>query len=210
MATETFSVEDARAWMTAFGKAVSENQEYLTELDSAIGDADHGTNMDRGMRAVEEKLSAADPATLGSVFKTVGMALVSTVGGASGPLYGTFFLRIGAALGDKSECDKADLSSALRAGIKGVIDRGKAQLGDKTMLDALSPALDSFDGAEGPSIAAASAGAAEAAAAGRDATAPLKALKGRASYLGDRSIGHIDPGSASAALLMGALAKACA
>ena len=210
MATETFSVEDARAWMTAFGKAVSENQEYLTELDSAIGDADHGTNMDRGMRAVEEKLSAADPTTLGSVFKTAGMALVSTVGGASGPLYGTFFLRMGAALGDKSECDKADLSSALRAGIKGVIDRGKAQLGDKTMLDALSPALDSFDGIEGLSIAAAAAGAAEAAAAGRDATAPLKALKGRASYLGDRSIGHIDPGSASAALLMGALAKACA
>ena len=210
MATDTFSVKDARAWMTAFGKAVSENQEYLTELDSAIGDADHGTNMDRGMRAVEEKLAAADPATLGSVFKTVGMALVSTVGGASGPLYGTFFLRMGAALGDKSECDKADLSSALRAGIKGVIDRGKAQLGDKTMLDALSPALDSFDGTEGLSIAAASAGAAEAAAAGRDATAPLKALKGRASYLGDRSIGHIDPGSASAALLMGALAKACA
>ena len=210
MATETFSVKDARAWMTAFGKAVSENQEYLTELDSAIGDADHGTNMDRGMRAVEEKLSTADPTTLGSVFKTVGMALVSTVGGASGPLYGTFFLRMGAALGDKSECDKADLSSALKAGIKGVMDRGKAQLGDKTMLDALSPALDSFDGAEGPSIAVASAGAAEAAAAGRDATAPLKALKGRASYLGDRSIGHIDPGSASAALLMGALAKACA
>ena len=209
MATDTFSVKDARAWMTAFGKAVSENQEYLTELDSAIGDADHGTNMDRGMRAVEEKLSAADPATLGSVFKTVGMALVSTVGGASGPLYGTFFLRMGAALGDKSECDKADLSSALRAGIKGVIDRGKAQLGDKTMLDALSPALDSFDGIEGLSIAAASAGAAEAAAAGRDATAPLKALKGRASYLGDRSIGHIDPGSASAALLIRALAKAC-
>ena len=209
MATDTFSVKDARAWMTAFGKAVSENQEYLTELDSAIGDADHGTNMDRGMRAVEEKLSAADPTTLGSVFKTAGMALVSTVGGASGPLYGTFFLRMGAALGDKSECDKADLSSALRAGIKGVIDRGKAQLGDKTMLDALSPALDSFDGIEGLSIAAASAGAAEAAAAGRDATAPLKALKGRASYLGDRSIGHIDPGSASAALLIRALAKAC-
>ena len=210
MATETFSVEDARAWMTAFGKAVSENQEYLTELDSAIGDADHGTNMNRGMRAVEKKLATAEPTTLGFVFKTVGMALVSTVGGASGPLYGPFFLRMGAALGDKSECDKADLSSALRAGIKGVIDRGKAQLGDKTMLDALSPALDSFDGIEGLSIAAASAGAAEAAAAGRDATAPLKALKGRASYLGDRSIGHIDPGSASAALLMGALAKACA
>ena len=210
MATETFSVEHARAWMTAFGKAVSENQEYLTELDSAIGDADHGTNMDRGMRAVEEKLGATDPTTLGSVFKTVGMALVSTVGGASGPLYGTFFLRMGAALGDKSECDKADLSSALRAGIKGVIDRGKAQLGDKTMFDALSPALDSFDETGGLSIAAAAAGAAEAAAAGRDATAPLKALKGRASYLGDRSIGHIDPGSASAALLMGALAKACA
>jgi dihydroxyacetone kinase-like protein len=199
-------------WLRRFRALVVQNQELLTELDSAIGDADHGSNMARGMNAVVEKLDGGDDTQLDALFKSVGMTLVSSVGGASGPLYGTFFLRFGASAGAVTELDAGELSAALRAGLGGVVARGKAEAGDKTMLDAMIPALDSLDAAlaAGRDIAAASAEAVEAAAAGRDATAPLVARKGRASYLGDRSAGHVDPGAASTALLFAALAAALA
>jgi len=195
-------------WLRRYRALVVQNQELLTELDSAIGDADHGSNMARGMNAVAEKLDGATQ--IDALFKSVGMTLVSSVGGASGPLYGTFFLRFGASAGAVGELDAGELSAALRAGLGGVVARGKAEAGDKTMLDAMIPALDSFDAAlaAGRDLDAASAEAVAAAAAGRDATAPLVARKGRASYLGERSAGHIDPGAASTALLFEALAAA--
>ena len=196
---------DLTAWVTRFAALVQEHQAELTELDSAIGDADHGANMSRGMQAVLPKLEGAGtPADLG---KTVGMTLVSTVGGASGPLYGTFFLRLGASAGTAEALDAAALGAALRAGVEGVVQRGKAEPGDKTMIDAFTPALQAWDDAvsAGGDAAAAATAAAAAAAGGRDATIPLVARKGRASYLGERSAGHLDPGAASATLLLDAL-----
>lgn len=199
-------------WVRRFRDAVVEKRDWLTELDSAIGDADHGANMARGMDAVVAKLDQATPATVDELLKSVGMTLVSSVGGASGPLYGTFFLRMGMTAGAVSELDAAALAAALRAGLDGIVARGKAEAGDKTMFDAMAPAVDAFDaGVErAADIAAATAAAAKAAAAGRDATLPLVARKGRASYLGERSAGHLDPGAASAALLFDALAAVLA
>lgn len=199
-------------WITRFRDAVTEKREWLTELDSAIGDADHGANMARGMSAVVEKLGTATPATVDELLKTVGMTLVSSVGGASGPLYGTLFLRMGMTAGPVAELDAAGLAGALRAGLDGIIARGKAEAGDKTMFDAMSPAVDAFDQAiaDGAELAEAAQRAADAAAAGRDATEPLVARKGRASYLGERSAGHLDPGAASTALLFETLAAAVA
>ncbi len=205
-------------WLHRYQVLVTENRELLTELDSAIGDADHGTNMNRGMTAVVAALGAlpAGPdggsGPAGETFTKVGMTLVGTVGGASGPLYGTFFLRFGRSAGAVTELDGAALGSALRAGVDGVVARGKAELGDKTMVDALAPAVDAFDGAltEGAAPAEAAARAAAAAAQGRDATIPLVARKGRASYLGERSAGHQDPGATSSALLLDALAAVLA
>jgi dihydroxyacetone kinase-like protein len=191
-------------WLRAFRDAVHAHKDELTRLDSEIGDADHGSNMARGLDAVVAGLDPV-PETPADLFKTVGMTLVSSVGGASGPLYGTLFLRMGPALGTEGEVDAAALGAALRAGVDGVIARGKAELGDKTMIDALSPALDAWDAAAGDGPAAASRAAADAAARGRDATEALVARKGRASYLGERSAGHLDPGAASATLLLEAL-----
>ncbi len=199
-------------WLHRFRDAVIEKRDWLTELDSAIGDADHGANMARGMTAVVEKIDQTDPATAGELFKTTGMTLVSTVGGASGPLYGTFFLRLGAALGPVTEVEPTALAAGLRAGLDGIVARGKAEAGDKTLYDAIDPALAALDTAlaEGADPASATARAAAAAAQGRDATIPLVARKGRASYLGERSAGHMDPGSASATLLIETLAAAVA
>lgn len=199
------STDDLVAWIHAFRDAVHQHRDELTRLDSEIGDADHGSNMARGLDAVVAKLDPA-PASAPELFKTVGMTLVSSVGGASGPLYGTLFLRMGPALAS-DEVDAATLGAALRAGVDGVVARGKAELGDKTMIDALSPALDAWDAAAGAGATSAEAAraAAEAAARGRDATAPLVARKGRASYLGERSAGHLDPGATSATLLLEAL-----
>lgn len=199
-------------WVSRFGTAVTEKRDWLTELDSAIGDADHGANMARGMSAVGEKLSAGTPATVDELLKTVGMTLVSSVGGASGPLYGTLFLRMGMAAGAVSELDGPGLGAALRAGLEGIVARGKAEAGDKTMFDAMAPAVDAFDAAlaAGSSIADAARAAADAGANGRDATLPLVARKGRASYLGERSAGHLDPGAASTAILFDTLADALA
>ncbi|NJI60785.1 dihydroxyacetone kinase subunit L [Microbacterium oxydans] len=197
-------------WVARFGAAVTEKRDWLTELDSAIGDADHGANMARGMGAVSEKLAAGTPATVDELLKTVGMTLVSSVGGASGPLYGTFFLRMGMAAGAVPELDGPALAAALRAGLDGIVARGKAEAGDKTMFDAMAPAVDALDTAlaGGASVAVAARTAADAAAAGRDATLPLVARKGRASYLGERSAGHLDPGAASTAILFDTLAAA--
>ena len=212
MAAETVSLERLVAWLSRFAQLVTENRSYLTELDSAIGDADHGSNMARGMAAVMEKTAAAPSSAVDELFKLVGMTLVTSVGGASGPLYGTFFLRFGTTAGAVTELDSAGLAAALRAGLGGIVARGKAELGDKTMFDAMSPAVDAFDAeiAAGADLAAGAAGAAAAAAAGRDATEPLVARKGRASYLGDRSAGHLDPGATSTAFLFQSLAEALA
>jgi len=198
------STDDLVAWVRAFRDAVHAHKDELTRLDSEIGDADHGSNMARGLDAVVAKLDPA-PASPSDLFKTVGMTLVSSVGGASGPLYGTLFLRMGPTLGTETEVDAATLGAALRAGVEGVVARGKAELGDKTMIDALSPALDAWDAAASAGPAEAARAAAEAAARGRDATEPLVARKGRASYLGERSAGHLDPGATSATLLLEAL-----
>ncbi|MFJ4158572.1 dihydroxyacetone kinase subunit DhaL [Microbacterium testaceum] len=198
------SADDLVAWVRAFRDAVHAHKDELTRLDSEIGDADHGSNMARGLDAVVAKLDPA-PASPSDLFKTVGMTLVSSVGGTSGPLYGTLFLRMGPALGTGAEVDAATLGAALRAGVEGVVARGKAELGDKTMIDALSPALDAWDAAAAEGPAEAARAAADAAARGRDATEPLVARKGRASYLGERSAGHLDPGATSATLLLEAL-----
>ncbi|MFS6528547.1 dihydroxyacetone kinase subunit DhaL [Microbacterium aurugineum] len=199
-------------WVSRFGTAVTEKRDWLTELDSAIGDADHGANMARGMSAVGEKLAGGAPGTIDELLKTVGMTLVSSVGGASGPLYGTFFLRMGMTAGTVSELDGPALATALRAGLDGIVARGKAEAGDKTMFDAMAPAVDAMDAAlaEGSTVADAVTAAADAAEKGRDATLPLVARKGRASYLGERSAGHLDPGAASTAILFDTLAAAVA
>lgn len=203
----TVTVGDLIGWLRRFHDLITEHRAELTELDSAIGDADHGINMSRGMDAVAAKLEPA-PATAGDLFKMVGMTLVTSVGGASGPLYGTFFLRMGAAAGTSLELDGQALAAALRAGVGGIVARGKAEAGDKTMFDALEPAMDRLDWAldGGATLPIALTKAAEAAAEGRDATIPLVARKGRASYLGERSAGHQDPGATSSALLLQALA----
>lgn len=212
MAAETLDTARLHDWITRFGAAVAEKREWLTDLDSAIGDADHGANMARGMSAVAEKLGSSAPAATDDLLKTVGMTLVSSVGGASGPLYGTFFLRMGMAAGAVQELDAPALAAALRAGLEGIVARGKAEPGDKTLFDAMSPAVDAFDAAlaGGGDLAEAAKNAAVAAATGRDATLPLVARKGRASYLGERSAGHLDPGAASTALLFESLDAAIA
>ena len=208
MAQGTVGSAELGRWLRAFADAVTENAAELTKLDSAIGDADHGANMKRGMTAAVGKLDAAPDAAPAALLKTTGMTLVSTVGGASGPLYGTLFLRMGTSIGDKAELDPAAFAAALRAGLDGVVARGKASPGDKTMLDALIPAVDALDAAlaDGSSLKDALRAAADAAEAGRDATIPLVARKGRASYLGERSAGHQDPGATSTALLLNAAA----
>jgi phosphoenolpyruvate---glycerone phosphotransferase subunit DhaL len=200
--------EQLAGWLRRFRDLVIKNQTELTELDSAIGDADHGSNMARGMTAVINKLDQGRSPHVNDLFKTVAMALVTSVGGASGPLYGTFFLRFAGMAGPTIELDAEGLDMAFRAGLAGIVERGKAEAGDKTMVDALSPALDAMEAVikSGGDLDAAVTAARDAAAAGRDATVPLVARKGRASYLGERSAGHMDPGAASMSLLFDALA----
>ena len=212
MSTSTISLDQLIAWLARFRELVTEKQSYLTELDSAIGDADHGSNMVRGMNAVVEKVGAAPATAADELLKSVGMTLVTSVGGAAGPLYGTLFLRMGVSAGPVTELDGAAFGAALRAGLDGVVARGKAEAEDKTMFDAINPALDAWDAAVagGGDIAAAASAALDAAEKGRDATEPLVARKGRASYLGERSAGHLDPGATSSALLFQALADTVA
>ena len=196
--------DDVRAWVEAFAAVVAERKEELTRLDSAIGDADHGINMDRGMRAVLAKLDGLAGDDIGNLLKTVGMTLVSTVGGAGGPLYGTLFLQLGMKSSGKSELSPDDWADALEAAVAGVQTRGKAEPGDKTMIDALVPARDALRAAvaEGAPLHDALRRSADAAEEGMRATIPLVARKGRASYLGERSAGHQDPGATSSHLLL--------
>lgn len=196
-------------WLREFARLITENAQYLSDLDAAVGDADHGINMERGMAAVIAALDDAPPADLPALFKKVGMTLVSSVGGASGPLYGTLFLRMAPAFGTDA-AGAAEFAKALRAGVDGVVARGRAEAGDKTMFDALAPALDALDGAlaAGTDLASALQQAAAAADGGREATESMVARKGRASYLGQRSVGHIDPGATSSAMLITAAATA--
>jgi dihydroxyacetone kinase-like protein len=191
------------AWFAELARVYAANREHLTELDSAIGDADHGSNMDRGFTALEGELNKNTHEGIPAIFKTAAATLIKTVGGASGPLYGTFFLRAATACPERPELDAADVASIFRAGVEGIVQRGKASLEDKTMVDALLPALDAMKGA---TIGEMLANAASAAESGMRATIPLQARKGRASYLGPRSVGHQDPGATSAYLLIRAAA----
>ena len=197
-------------WVRTFADLVAANRDYLTELDSAIGDADHGSNMDRGMKAAVAAVDETQPATPGALFSKVGMTLVSTVGGASGPLWGSALRSGGRALGDQPNFEGAQLVEVLAAALASVKDLGTASVGDKTMVDALEPAVDTLRArlAEGASLDRALDDAASAAESGMRATTPLQARKGRASYLGERSVGHQDPGATSTALIMRALHKA--
>jgi phosphoenolpyruvate---glycerone phosphotransferase subunit DhaL len=199
------SYDEVVAWVRASAAQVAENKDYLTQLDAAIGDGDHGINMNRGMSAVVAKLDeAAGEQDIGALLKTVGMTLVSSVGGAGGPLYGTLFLQMGTAASGKSELGPDDWAAALEAGVKGVKARGKAEPGDKTMLDALLPGLEALRSAldGGASFEDALTASAEAAGQGMRETIPLVAKKGRASYLGERSAGHQDPGATSSNMLL--------
>jgi dihydroxyacetone kinase-like protein len=195
-------------WMRRFAGEMGEHRQELVRLDTAIGDGDHGTNMDRGMRKALEKLDAADQADPGAVLKTVAMALVSSVGGAAGPLYGTLFLQMGTSLAGKEEVDLADWTEAWKKGLEGVQARGKAVPEDKTMVDALIPAIAALEGASDldDGLRAAAEGAEE----GMRATIPLVARKGRASYLGERSMDHQDPGATSTYYLFKTAAEALA
>ena len=193
------------AALETFADRIHAAREELTALDSAIGDADHGINMDRGMTAVRGNLPTLRDGQAGALFKQAGRTLISTVGGASGPLYGTFFLRLGTALGEAEDVAPADVARGLRAGLDGVIGLGKANLDDKTMVDAMTPAVEALEAGAEADFATALAAAADAAAAGRDRITPLVARKGRASYLGERSAGHQDPGATSATILFEAL-----
>ena len=188
---------------------IHENKEYLTELDSAIGDADHGINMDRGFQTVLKKLPSAEDKDAGTILKTAGMALVSSVGGAGGPLYGTAFMQAGMAVAGKYELEAEDVLAALDAALKGVVMRGKANLEDKTMVDAITPAVARMREAlgNGAGTTAALEQALAAAEKGMKDTIPMLAKKGRASYLGERSIGHQDPGATSSYLLIRTMAE---
>jgi phosphoenolpyruvate---glycerone phosphotransferase subunit DhaL len=204
------NADTVQRWLEQAAASLREQRDYLTQLDAAIGDADHGTNMDRGFTAVVENLRAADgPVPPGRLLITAGGTLVSTVGGASGPLWGTALRRAGRTIGDAEEFGSDELVSALDAALEGVVELGAAQEGEKTMVDALAPAVRTLREslARGASLPEALQAAFEASEEGMRATVPLQASKGRASYLGERSIGHQDPGATSTMLILGALAK---
>lgn len=203
--------EDTLRWLKLVADVLHENRDYLTQLDSAIGDADHGINMDRGFSAIREKFPTMEAMDIAGQLKTVGTTLVSTVGGASGPLYGTAFLRASATTTGKEVLTSADVVALLSAFLEGIVARGKAQPGDKTMIDALTPALAAAKEAldQGASIQEITQRSANAAEEGMKATIPMLAKKGRASYLGERSIGHQDPGSTSSWYMLRCLAETC-
>ncbi len=195
------------AWIRRSANVLEENKRYLTDLDAAIGDADHGINMDRGFKRVMNQLPSTEDKDIGSILKMTGMALISSVGGAGGPLYGTLFMRAGMATAGKYELSSTDVAQMLEAALDGVLQRGKAHPGDKTMVDALQPAIDAYKEAleKGEEITPALQESVKAAHEGMEATIPMQARKGRASYLGERSIGHQDPGATSSYLLLKAL-----
>jgi dihydroxyacetone kinase-like protein len=201
----TVSRDQILAWLTKSAEVLLENKTYLTELDSAIGDADHGINMERGFKKVMAQLPGVTESDIGNILKTTGMALISSVGGAAGPLYGTFYMRAGMALSGKQELTEEDMVAMLQAAVDGVVQRGKANLGDKTMVDALTPALVAFKETvevQNGDMVTALQNAVAAAEQGMKDTIPMLAKKGRASYLGERSIGHQDPGATSSYLIL--------
>lgn len=208
----TVTKEEIVQWLEQSAAVLHENKDYLTRLDSDIGDADHGTNMDRGFSKVTEKLPTVLDKDIGNILKTVGMTLISSVGGASGPLYGTFFMRGGMAAEAKEVLTDDDLVALFQAGVDGIIQRGRAQLGDKTMVDLWLPVLASMNAslAEGSDTAALLADSVAAAEQAVQDTIPMQARKGRASYLGERSIGHQDPGATSSYLILNELRKVVA
>jgi dihydroxyacetone kinase-like protein len=203
----TVTKQQVLHWLEHTAAVLSDNKDYLTQLDSPIGDADHGINMSRGFKAVLGKLPSVADKDIGNILKTTGMALISSVGGASGPLYGTFFMRSGAASLSKEELNNEDLLQLLFDGVDGIVQRGRPQLGDKTMFDAWAPALEAMQAAfvSGNDVVAALRSTVTAAEQGMKNTIPLQARKGRASYLGERSIGHQDPGATSSYLILRAL-----
>jgi dihydroxyacetone kinase-like protein len=206
------SIDDAgiRAWIRAYAGEIAAHRDELIRLDAAIGDGDHGANMDRGMKKAVERLDGLDEGDVGATLKAVGMALVSSVGGAAGPLYGTLFLQMGTNTAGSGELDLRGWRDAVEAGVQGVQARGKAEAGDKTMVDALLPAAEVLReaAAEGADLPDALQRAAEAGREGMESTIPLVARKGRASYLGERSAGHQDPGATSSHLLLKSAADA--
>lgn len=198
------------SWLTLSAEAMQANRQHLTDLDSPIGDADHGINMARGFKKVMERLPTVEDKDIGNILKATGMALISSVGGASGPLYGTFYLRAAGPVAAKEELSDEDVVNMLDAGVQGIVSRGRAQLGDKTMIDAWMPALDALRSAvaDNQSTVDAMVACVASAEKGMKDTIPLQARKGRASYLGERSIGHQDPGATSTYLLLNALLEA--
>jgi len=200
---------DVLACLRQMADVIHENKEYLTDLDSAIGDADHGINMDRGFQAILKKLPSVEDKDAGTIVKTAGMTLVSSVGGAGGPLYGTAFMQAGMAIAGKYELEAEDLLAILDAALKGVIMRGRANLDDKTMVDAITPAVNAMREALGNGAGTVEAleQATAAAEKGMKDTIPMLAKKGRASYLGERSIGHQDPGATSSYLLINTMSE---
>lgn len=204
--------EETLRWLQRVADVLHENAAYLTQLDSAIGDADHGTNMDRGFKAVRDKFPTMTGMDSSTQLKTVSMTLISTVGGASGPLYGTAFLRASTAIAGKQELAAADVVAMLEAFLNGIVARGKATTNEKTMVDALTPALAAAKQAlnDGASVGELTKRAADAAEEGMKATIPMLATKGRASYLGERSVGHQDPGATSSWFILRSLAEATA
>jgi dihydroxyacetone kinase-like protein len=197
-------------WLQVYANVIDHHKDELTELDAAIGDADHGINMERGFKKIKSSIGILKGQDISGILKTVSMTLISSIGGASGPLYGTWFLRASAIAADKEELTAEDLLYLLQAGLNGVVERGKAQLGDKTMIDVLSPAVAAYEQAlsEGLEIVPALRVAVAAAEHGLQETIPMLAKKGRASYLGERSIGHQDPGGTSAYLMLRSLLEA--
>ena len=195
------------AWLRLCAKVFSEHKDDLTDLDAKIGDADHGVNMDRGFSAIPPKLEPLPDKSIGSLFRTSAITLISQVGGASGPLYGTFFLQAARLADGKTELTLEELCECFDIGLTGIVNLGKASLGDKTMVDVLGPALAALRPQSGDSIETALERAASAAREAAEATIPMTARKGRASYLGERSTGHKDPGSESSALLLEALTE---
>lgn len=205
----SISRDDILAWLQDVAQTIAENRDYLVQLDSPIGDADHGANMDRGFRAIMGKMGEISDKDIGTIFKTAAMTLIATVGGASGPLYGTFFLQAGTKTTGKMEITIEEWAVVLEAALAGIVMRGKAEVNQKTMVDALTPAVQALKQAiaDGKSQAEALELCAEAARQGMLATIPMLALKGRASYLGERSIGHQDPGATSSYLILNSAAK---
>lgn len=203
-----FTVAMARDALDKFNAVVEEKKDYLTDLDSAIGDADHGINMNRGMKRVMEKMSGKEYADFGGVFRDVAMTIMSVVGGSAGPLYGTFFMKLGQKLGAKNEVSVAEFAAALHEGLAGVMSLGKSDVGDKTMVDAIDPAIKALAENAANGDADAWDKAAAAAEKGMTDTIPLLARRGRSSYLGERSIGHQDPGATSSFYLISCLRDA--